>query len=246
MYRMGCMEVWGGNQTTNSDISSQGLTATVFSSSSDGGKGGDVYYFSVCGVDLLTRIAIADVVGHGEAVSNVSQWVYNTIKKQLSNLDNRMVLSNINQLALKEGFQAMTTAAVISYFISTGFLSYAYAGHPPFLWRSQEKEWKLLDVDEQSPSPANLPLGVMTNVLYDQAHVKVNKGDRFIVYTDGVIECQDSEGNLFGQERLLQALIQGQNDTLTGLKDRIVNSLLEFSNGSLAHDDVTFMAVEIN
>lgn len=246
MYRMGCMEVWGGNQTTNSDISSQGLTATIFSSSSDGGKGGDVYYFSVCGADLLTRIAIADVVGHGEAVSNVSQWVYNTIKRQISNLDNRMVLSNINQLALKEGFQAMTTAAVISYFIDTGLISYAYAGHPPFLWRSKEKEWKLLDVVEQSPSPANLPLGVLRDVIYDQSHIKVNKGDRFIVYTDGVIECQDAEGAMFGQEKFLQALIQGQNDSLPNLKDRIINSLLEHSNGSLSHDDVTFMVVEIN
>jgi len=246
MYRMGCMEVWGGNQNTNSDICSQGLTAAIFSSSSDGGKGGDVYYFSVCGMDMLTRIAIADVVGHGQAVSDISQWVYNTIKNQISNLDNSLVLSNINRLAHERGFQAMTTAAVISYFIATGHLSYAYAGHPPFIWRSKEKQWKLLDVHDQSSSPANLPLGIMANVLYDQAYISVSKGDRFVIYTDGVIESANSEEEFFGQERLLQVLTEGQNDTLQMLKDRIVTALLQHTNGSLAHDDVTFMAVEVN
>ncbi|MBI4853122.1 MAG: serine/threonine-protein phosphatase [Acidobacteria bacterium] len=246
MYRMSCMEVWGGNQNTNSDIRSQGLTAAVFSNSSDGGKGGDVYYFSVCGMDMLTRIAIADVVGHGQEVSDVSQWVYNTIKKQISNTNNSLVLSNINQLAHERGFQAMTTAAVISYFTKTGHLSYAYAGHPPFLWRSQKKQWQRLDVNEQSSSPANLPLGIMANVLYDQDYISVSKGDRFVVYTDGVIESANSEEELFGQERLLQVLTEGQNDSLPMLKERIIKSLLEYTNGSLTHDDVTFMAVEIN
>lgn len=246
MHRLECLSVWGGNQNIDADVRSQGLTATVFSSSSDGGKGGDVYYFSLCSADLLTRVAIADVVGHGQAVSNVSQWVYDTLQKQISSLDNKAVLSNLNELAHNEGFQAMTTAAVISYFLKSGLLSYAYAGHPPFFWRDREKKWKPLDIAEQSPSPANLPLGIMSHVIYDQAHISVNKGDRFIIYTDGVIECQNDEGLLFGQERLMEVLTQGQNDGLVELKNRILDSLLKYSSESLSHDDVTFIIIEIN
>jgi sigma-B regulation protein RsbU (phosphoserine phosphatase) len=246
MYRLSCTEVWGGNQNTNSEISSQGLTATIFSSASDGGKGGDVYYFSVCGSDLLTRIAVADVVGHGQAVSDISSWVYKTLKQNLGNPDNRLVLSNINNLAHERGFQAMTTAAVISYFINLNRLSFSYAGHPPFIWRSQEKQWQLLDIKTPSIGIANLPLGVMENVSYDQEFVCVNKGDRFIVYTDGVIESANTEGEFFGHEKLLQVLQEGQYDDLLALKQRLIQALLLHTNGSLSHDDVTFMAVEVN
>ncbi len=246
MYRLSCTEVWGGNQNTDDDVCSNGLTATVFSNSSDGGKGGDVYYFSVCGQDLLTRIAVADVVGHGQAVSHISQWVYTTLKKHLGNIDNSVVLANINQLACEQGFQAMTTAAIISYFIKSGLLSFSYAGHPPFIWRNQKRLWQLLSIDKPLVTPSNLPLGVMESVAYDQGQVRVSKGDRFIVYTDGVIETSNSNGDFFGQEQLLKVLQDGQNDSLIELKVRIIKALQQHANDDLSHDDVTFMAVEVN
>ncbi|GAG80253.1 unnamed protein product [marine sediment metagenome] len=48
-----------------------------------GGKGGDIYYFGVCKGDIITRLAIADVTGHGETVSEVSQYVYDSLNSHI-------------------------------------------------------------------------------------------------------------------------------------------------------------------
>jgi serine phosphatase RsbU (regulator of sigma subunit) len=45
--------------------------------------GGDIYYFGVCKGDTISRLAIADVTGHGEAVSEISQYVYDSLKAHM-------------------------------------------------------------------------------------------------------------------------------------------------------------------
>ena len=84
MHRIQCTEIWGGIKNQDADVCSRGLTASLYSSACEGGKGGDIYYLSVCGEDKLTRIAIADVVGHGEQVSAVSQWLYDTLQDRMN------------------------------------------------------------------------------------------------------------------------------------------------------------------
>ena len=63
MRRIRCAEIWGGVHNCDEDILTSGITASLYSAAADGGRGGDIYYLSVCSSDLLTRIAIADVVG---------------------------------------------------------------------------------------------------------------------------------------------------------------------------------------
>lgn len=71
MYRLKCSEIRGGNKEADTEVSAGSLTASLFSSSADGGKGGDIYYLGVCGQETITRIAVADVVGHGKVVSEL-------------------------------------------------------------------------------------------------------------------------------------------------------------------------------
>ena len=84
MYEIKCGEVWGGIRGTDVDAITSGVEACLFSSACDGGKGGDIYYFSVCTGDLLTRIAIADVMGHGKPVSDTSEWLYNSLQERMN------------------------------------------------------------------------------------------------------------------------------------------------------------------
>jgi hypothetical protein len=70
--RLECKELWGGIRI-----------GSIYSTSSDGGIGGDIYYFGVCKGDTITRLAIADVTGHGKAVSEISQYVYDALKTHM-------------------------------------------------------------------------------------------------------------------------------------------------------------------
>jgi hypothetical protein len=82
--RLECKELWGGIRNRDIEISAGKVIGSIYSAPCcKEGKGGDIYYFGVCKGDIITRLAIADVTGHGEAVSEISQFVYDTLKAHM-------------------------------------------------------------------------------------------------------------------------------------------------------------------
>ena len=82
--RLECTELWGGIRNRDSEVSAGKVIGSIYSTACcQGGKGGDIYYFGVCRGGIITRLAIADVTGHGEAVSEISQYVYDTLKAHI-------------------------------------------------------------------------------------------------------------------------------------------------------------------
>ena len=82
--RLECTGIWGGIRNRDIEITAGKVIGSIYSAACcEGGKGGDIYYFGVCKGDIITRLAVADVVGHGEAVSEVSQYVYDSLKAHI-------------------------------------------------------------------------------------------------------------------------------------------------------------------
>ena len=82
--RLECKELWGGIRNQDSEISAGNVIGSIYSTACcDGGKGKDIYYFGVCKGGIITRLAIADVTGHGEAVAEISQYVYDTLNEHI-------------------------------------------------------------------------------------------------------------------------------------------------------------------
>ena len=78
--RLECTAIWGGIRNRDIEITAGKVIGSIYSAACcEGSKGGDIYYFGVCKGDIITRLAIADVVGHGEVVSEVSQYVYDSL-----------------------------------------------------------------------------------------------------------------------------------------------------------------------
>ena len=78
--RLECRGIWGGIRNRDIEITAGKVIGSIYSAACcEGSKGGDIYYFGVCKGDIITRLAIADVVGHGEVVSEVSQYVYDSV-----------------------------------------------------------------------------------------------------------------------------------------------------------------------
>ena len=70
-------------------------------------------------------------------------------------------------------------------------------------------------------------------------------GDRLFLYTDGVIEAPDSHGRLFRLDSLLAILEESGDRSPAEIKSAVLERLMKHTGGSLAHDDVTFMAIKI-
>ena len=81
--RIECKVIWGGIQNIDTEVTAGKFIGSIYSAASEGGQGGDIYFFGVCKVDIISRLAIADVVGHGEVVSEVSQYVYDSLKAHI-------------------------------------------------------------------------------------------------------------------------------------------------------------------
>jgi len=247
MHRIDRGTIWGGYK--NADLSAQtgALTASLFSSAANGGKGGDMYYLSVCNGDLLSRIVIGDVVGHGEQVSTVSSWLYESLFERLNICGEHSVVDDMNEVAMERGLSALTTMASLSYNLKDRQLSFSYAGHPPaFINKHNNSEWQPLTITSDKPI-SNIPLGITYDAYYDQLQIPMESGDRIFIYTDGVVEAQNEEGNLFGEQSLLSLLQEiGPADTDT-LKSSVLDSLIDYTGSpDLTHDDVTLIVASIN
>lgn len=242
---IGCSEIWGGVRGEDLEACTSAIDASLYCSSAEGGKGGDVYYFSVCSSDIVTRIALADVVGHGETVSHISQWLYESLRSHMESLNGNDVLSELNSQASNRGREALSTAAVVSIHRENRQLYFSYAGHHPmYAWHKSGGKWQPV-VLVSSQGQSNLPLGVFPQVTYDQEFREVASGDRLFLYTDGVIDAPDAREDSFGKSRLLAILDSAGKDSLNSLKSAVLEALRKHTGGPMIHDDVTFMAVEI-
>jgi sigma-B regulation protein RsbU (phosphoserine phosphatase) len=237
--------VWGGIWNTRMQVVAGGLTVGVYSRPCDGGKGGDVYYFSVSAGDILTRVAVADVLGHGPAVSDVSRRLYDSLGERMGRKDSHEVLCDLNRLAVEHGYESMTTAVVATYSRPDSSLYYAYAGHPPMLLRRSAKDrWEPLQPPE-TQELVGLPLGATDETGHEQQRIPLIERDRVFLYTDGVCEAPNAEGELFGMERLRSVLNTAAGKPVGELVDTLLEALRSHTDDCLDHDDVTFMVLEV-
>ncbi len=246
-YRIRCAEVWGGIEQIDRDIVTGGLTASVYSKSSDGARGGDIYYFSVCGGDQLTRIVLADVQGHGESIAQVSAWLYDLVRDSLESLDATGVLTSLNTRLLEYDNEITATVAIVSYYLGDRTLYFSYAGHPPVLLQKRTgKVWRPLDLSDAQLGLVNLPLGMFPSVGYSQETTVVEAGDRVFVYSDGITEYPNTHGQPIGPEWLIE-LLEAKSDRGTAeLKQTVLAGLACENAAGADHDDMTLMVVEVN
>jgi sigma-B regulation protein RsbU (phosphoserine phosphatase) len=92
-----------------------------------------------------------------------------------------------------------TTAVLSEYDPRTRHIVYVNAGHNPPILRHANGALEKLEV-------GGLPLGIEPGAAYDTAAIDLRPGDALILYTDGVVEAFDEKGDLFGDERWLNAI----------------------------------------
>ena len=153
------------------------------------------------------------------------------------------VLEYINR-HLAERYTTMSEAFVTAFYAiydpAEKSLVYACAGHnPPRLKRCQDGT--LLSLEEAG----GLPLGISPEARYREARRQLQTGDQMILYTDGVTEAHNAQGEMFGAERLDQAL---ENCTLEAqsLLDALLGSVEKFAAGRPSDDDRTLIVARVS
>ena len=245
-----CAEVFGGNRAVDLPISLPGISGRVRSIPCQSRVGGDIHYISTCGSGVMSRFAIADVVGHGADVESVSSHAHQLLRQFMNAIDHREALETLNDRLSSWGLDALTTAAVFTFFPPTRTLSFSYAGHPPawFFSRALQRWFRLElrppsvhgDLDE-----INFPLAVSEETLYSVDQIKVMPGDRLVVISDGLTDALNESREIFGSRRVESILNRFATLDSSELVETLLTALKEFCGEKrFTHDDVTIIALE--
>jgi len=242
--RFACLELRGGNHHAVYSAELPGLEAWVSCRPlQPAAKGGDLYYLSVCSTGSISRVAIADVAGHGEIVSAASARLRDALRTHADHWDQSLLIRNLNDTFLNGTDYA--TVFLISYYGQTGELLFTNAGHPPPLWyHAATGEWTLLhDTTPWSREITDLPLGLIPGTSYTQTGAQLEQGDLMLLYTDGVTESADAAGEQLGLKRLLQLAHSLPTSSPSEAGAALLQAVEGYRGGPSLADDETVVAL---
>jgi phosphoserine phosphatase RsbU/P len=246
--RLACFELWSGNRGADHAVELPGLEGWVHAAPFDPASGGgDVYYFSVCSRGLLSRIAVADVAGHGSRASSMAESLRSVLQRFTDSWDQSALVQELNEAFGRETVESLyATAAVLGFYSETGELLFSSAGHPPPLWyRAREKSWHLLvDSTPFSVDIEGLPLGLIPGTVYSQTAVRLGAGDILILYTDGITEATSASGSQLGYAGLLERARQLAPEGPAEVSRALMSLVQAFRAGGPRRDDETLVVLQ--
>lgn len=197
--------------------------------------GGDFFDFSDR-VDGSFGFAVGDVSGKGPAAALLTAKIQGLFSAQSDQGSPADTIRTVNRGLTRRAVEAKYATVFHAMLDSAGVLTYCNAGHNPPLLYGKRGLRRL--------ESGSMPVGFFEHAPYQDETERLDVGDVLIVYSDGVTEALDVQGQEFGEERLLAILTERHTQDATSILDAIVESVGAFSRGVAQHDDVTAMVVK--
>ena len=123
------------------------------------------------------------------------------------------------------------------YDSTTRCLTYSNAGHnPPAIVHADGSVVRL--------AAGGMVVGMFDLATYEQGEVRLDSGDRLVLFTDGITEAESSEGLEFGDDRLLETVVRHRSSNADGMLRGLFDAVTRFGGRHL-RDDATAIAVVI-
>jgi sigma-B regulation protein RsbU (phosphoserine phosphatase) len=199
---------------------------------------GDLYDFLRYGPQQL-GIALGDVSGKGTAAAlygAVSIGIMRSLAPQ--KLQPAEMLRQMNQLVGERRIEGrFMTACFATWQKGRQRLRVANAGQSqPLLYKGGRCDRIEL---------TGFPLGIFEDVTYDEWSVTLEAGDILVFHSDGIAETYNSEGQLFGNERLRKLIEQHHEISAAEMADRVLNEVDWFSQSAPLSDDRTLVVMKV-
>jgi sigma-B regulation protein RsbU (phosphoserine phosphatase) len=192
---------------------------------------GDFYDFIVAD-DTQAGLLIADVSGHGVPAALIASMVKLAATSQRANAaDPARLLAGMNAALCGNTQEQFVTAAYVHLDSISGTLRYSAAGHPPMLLL---RRGEVLGISENG-----LMVAAFDYATYTNAERPMETGDRLLLYTDGVIEAANAQGDHFGEDALSAVLRQTAELPPAAASDQIVSAVQRWSASQ--DDDLTVL-----
>jgi sigma-B regulation protein RsbU (phosphoserine phosphatase) len=205
------------------------------------GVGGDYYDFLALPGGQL-GIAIGDVSGKGIAAALMMASLQASLRGEATRAPENLaaLMSNVNRLV----FEASSSNRYATFFYgqynpATRLLTYVNAGHnPPMLFHGTDKDLQLSRLEV-----GGTVVGLLESFPYEQGSLRIEPGDVFVAFTDGISESMNSADEEWGEKALIETV-----KTCSGLSPsetitRIMQAADEFVAGAKQHDDMTLVVL---
>jgi len=195
---------------------------------------GDFYDFLVAN-DTQAGLLIADVSGHGVPAALIASMVKLAATSQRSNAAHpASLLTGMNSALCGNTQSQFVTAAYVHLDAETQELRYSAAGHPPMLLL---RNGKAFEIEENG-----LMLAAFDFATYTNAAQPLHRGDRLLLYTDGIVEAANAAGDFFGADALRVVLQKTAKLSPSETADSIIATIRQWS--ATQDDDWTVLVCD--
>lgn len=184
-------------------------------------------------------IALGDVSGKGTGAALLMSSVHAAVRAQsTTRLSASEIVGEINQYI----YDNTPANRYVTLFYSeldprSHQLTYINAGHNPPLLVRANGEVTTLDI-------GGFPVGITPFGDYREGWAELEAGDVMVIYSDGVTESQNEQGEEFDEARLIEIVQKNRGRTAAGLRDRIDEALTKFVGKAKSVDDLTLVIVK--
>jgi phosphoserine phosphatase RsbU/P len=181
---------------------------------------------------------IGDVSGKGVAASLLMSQLHAIFRSLIgAGLGVSELVERANQVFAESTMRPYYATLVCGKAATSGEVEVCNAGHCfPLL---------LQDGRVSQIAATGLPIGMFCRERYSCTQLKLNKGDRLLLYTDGLSEARDRANVEYGEDRLQSVLSESSRLPAGALVSRLLKDVREFSSGMPMADDLTIMAIEM-
>lgn len=199
--------------------------------------GGDYFDYFYHNENCLDMV-IADVSGHSIGPALFMVEARSVIRTQAKDTARpAAILGLLNHFLFEDLNKAdyFISAFYLQYDIARQELNYANAGHPPPLFlQANSQHCGQLDAD-------GMILGIRKSVGFEEKKILLDKGDLILLYTDGLIEAENRDGEFFGLDKVAELLVQCAGQPPQTIISALLDALKMFCQRDTFNDDITLL-----
>jgi sigma-B regulation protein RsbU (phosphoserine phosphatase) len=188
------------------------------------------------GAEDAMLFAVGDVAGKGVAASMLTSHLHALIHTLATiNLSADQLVSEANRLLCEGAMPSFFATLVCGRAMQDGDVEICNAGHVlPLLVRGNT----VTGIES-----TGLPVGVLRDGTYSATRVHLDRGDRLVIYTDGLSEAAAGE-TMYGEERVAELARKHRALAAQELIAAYLEDLVTFTSGKARQDDLSIMVVE--
>jgi serine phosphatase RsbU (regulator of sigma subunit)/pSer/pThr/pTyr-binding forkhead associated (FHA) protein len=197
--------------------------------------GGDFFDFTER-PDGSCGFAVGDVSGKGPAAALLTAKIQGLLGAGSDTGSPSEIMATVNRGLTRRAVESKYATIFGATLTPGGQLTFCNAGHNPPLLFGPAGLRRL--------ESGSMPVGMFDFAQYQDAREQLSRGDVVVIYSDGVTEALNVDGEEFGEERLAAIVAERHQEDAVSILNAIVRGVQSFARGAAQHDDVTAMVVK--